>query len=528
MTPLTQKTIDLSVPVEAGEIVELLPKVLDLPAEEGAHVVALHWFHQLSEQRNLWKQIAEASESEADTSSNAARLSESRSCLHKTRVALRRLRAIGKEHKLELDGVFTTRVQNALRSLHRATSMLRDTDVQLEWLDAEIDTLPEAAREQAVQLKSRLSADSDKYIARIEDHFVSYFDTVSSKLHQRLSQYHCDLRIGQRRSASPRYANAVAERLELNGEKIHSDIESLSTRAKRVKASRSGEQLQDRLHRIRLRIKRQRALLAPVMQRNEVLAALYHSSTGAQDTLGAMRDAEQLAVISERSEFLELAEVLRHIENANTELFLTEWGNAGTADLVKLHQDAVIALQTIADEAQATAIARQHNNGLPMEYERKFLLRSIPPEVADVSPMYIEQGWVPGRTLRERLRRTEYPDGRVSFTRTVKLGRSEARIEIEEDTDDSIFSTMWPLTSSARIRKHRHVLRDRIHDWEVDVFCDRELILAEVELRYETEPVQMPSWLTPYLVREVTGDPMYVNSRMARAETTDSKQNAKE
>jgi CYTH domain-containing protein len=151
-----------------------------------------------------------------------------------------------------------------------------------------------------------------------------------------------------------------------------------------------------------------------------------------------------------------------------------------------------------------------------MEIERKFLLNDVPPEAVAMPPIVIEQGWIPGTTLRERLRRSTYPDGRVRCTRTIKLGRPEARIEIEEDTGQGIFQAMWTLTSSARIRKRRHVVRDAVHVWEIDVFADRDLVLAEVELDAEDTPVAIPGWLAPYMVREVTGETAYLNSQMAR------------
>ena len=52
--------------------------------------------------------------------------------------------------------------------------------------------------------------------------------------------------------------------------------------------------------------------------------------------------------------------------------------------------------------------------------------------------------------------------------------------------------------------------------WEIDEFVDRELVLAEVELKSADEPIQPPEWLRPYLVREVTGEDAYVNLNLAR------------
>jgi len=70
---------------------------------------------------------------------------------------------------------------------------------------------------------------------------------------------------------------------------------------------------------------------------------------------------------------------------------------------------------------------------------------------------------------------------------------------------------MWPLTAGKRVHKRRY----RLGRWEIDLFLDRDLVLAEIELASEDEPVDIPDWLSPYLEREVTGDPAYVNLNLA-------------
>ena len=51
----------------------------------------------------------------------------------------------------------------------------------------------------------------------------------------------------------------------------------------------------------------------------------------------------------------------------------------------------------------------------------------------------------------------------------------------------------------------------------VDVFTDREgLVLAEVELPSAAMEPALPFWLRPFVLREVTGDPAWLNSSLAR------------
>jgi CYTH domain-containing protein len=50
----------------------------------------------------------------------------------------------------------------------------------------------------------------------------------------------------------------------------------------------------------------------------------------------------------------------------------------------------------------------------------------------------------------------------------------------------------------------------------VDAFTDRELWLAELEIPSVDHPVEIPGWLAPFVVREVTDEKGYGNSDLAR------------
>src|ERR1700712_869584 len=89
------------------------------------------------------------------------------------------------------------------------------------------------------------------------------------------------------------------------------------------------------------------------------------------------------------------------------------------------------------------------------EIERKYLLRVLPSRVADVAPVEIDQGYVPGDKIRERIRRGNSLLG-VKYYRTVKLGSGVERFEFEDETDSTFFAAVWPLTEGARVRKRRY------------------------------------------------------------------------
>ena len=154
--------------------------------------------------------------------------------------------------------------------------------------------------------------------------------------------------------------------------------------------------------------------------------------------------------------------------------------------------------------------------GGELEIERKFLLTGLPAMNGATAAIEIEQGYLPGTRLVERLRRAVSPDGE-RLTRAVKQGSGIARLEIEETVTAEDFARLWPLTEGRRIRKRRHRVPDGPLTWEIDEFLDRDLVLAEVELANPAAAPALPSWLAPYVCREVTDDASYSNFRLAAA-----------
>lgn len=152
-----------------------------------------------------------------------------------------------------------------------------------------------------------------------------------------------------------------------------------------------------------------------------------------------------------------------------------------------------------------------------LEIERKYLLRKMPvlPERAGRRTLTIDQGYIPGERVKERLRRTE-ENGTARWYRSVKLGKGLSRLEFEDECSGEIFNAMWPLTAGRRLRKVRHVVPEGALNWEIDQFLDRELVLAEVEIPTAETVVTIPDWVAAVLDREVTGETPYLNSTLAR------------
>jgi|SRR5947209_4227083 len=150
------------------------------------------------------------------------------------------------------------------------------------------------------------------------------------------------------------------------------------------------------------------------------------------------------------------------------------------------------------------------------EIERKYLLRALPPRVQGAPALEVDQGYLPGTRINERVRRARSADG-IRYFRTIKMGSGIERFELEEETNELFFTTVWPLTRGARVQKRRYLLQEGNVVWEIDEFLDRAgLWLAEVELETAEQKVEMPPWLAAYVDREVTDDPKFTNHALAR------------
>ena len=184
-----------------------------------------------------------------------------------------------------------------------------------------------------------------------------------------------------------------------------------------------------------------------------------------------------------------------------------------------LENERVCGLVTTRDIVRALVAS---NTDSPLEIERKYLLSAMPKLPAADEVLQVRQGYLPGEVLVERVRhvvRIEGGDHDERFLRTVKHGLGLARLEIEERTSRELFEALFALTEGARIEKRRHRIVVGDHVWEIDEFLDRELVLAEVELKAVSETPAVPKWMKRVLVREVTEEREFTNWALARGET---------
>ncbi len=463
--------------------------ILTADAPEGARLLVLEGLDQLRAARTVLDATPEDPEA-----------------LHAVRVALTRLRATLRAYRPLLDGALRRPDRRALQRANRALGPVRDRDVQVALLQPfatpDLDVEERAAVE---WLMRRLQVQRTRRLPRAVQQLARHLDPRLDAWQDRLSRYSVHRIVGANAPERP-LATVVADHLARAMAHV-----AVGAREAAEAVGSPGEA--DALHRLRIDMKRLRALLVPWRSALPELAPLFDLATRAQDAIGAERDARALARRVRRATQVEpaLAVPLHALADS------IEARRVTLAERVQREWLSGEAITELAALVPAAADALTRALRADVEIERKFLLHSVPDAASRTPGIRIAQGWLPGERLRERLRRSVHPDGRVEWTRTVKLGTGVRRVELEEPTDPMLFESLWPLTAAARVEKVRHAVPDGAFTWEIDVFLDRPLLLAEVELPSEDTVVQLPEWLAPCVEREVTGDPAYVNANLARA-----------
>lgn len=454
--------------------------LLDLPAEMAVRWIALGL---LEEAAAAHARLADPAETEA---------------LHDFRVALRRLRSTLRAYRDLPGDVVRGKDRRTLRKLAHATGDARDAQVQNEWLTTRLKKARGAER---VGLRDALERSRERSEAAGEQlrSASAAFPAEHERLARRLRRFCTELTPGESPSETP-FRAELASRLRTEADALELELEGVLD-----------ESRQDEAHRSRIAAKRIRYLLEPVRDLVPGAKEMIKELKGLQALLGEMHDAHVL--LGEVSAAVEEAEgeeeagsraLQRRLSEERAEHFSAlreRWLHGAAADLPG-------RVRALADALEGAGPAR--------EIERKYLLRKMPAlDGLHAEPRQIEQGYLPGERLAERVRRVKTPEGTQWF-RTVKLGAGVSRIEVEEETTERIFRALWRLTKGRRVRKRRYAVKDGDLVWEIDHFRDRRLVLAEVELPAEDTPVEVPDWLRAVLVREVTGDPAYVNLNLAR------------
>lgn len=149
---------------------------------------------------------------------------------------------------------------------------------------------------------------------------------------------------------------------------------------------------------------------------------------------------------------------------------------------------------------------------MPQEIEHKFLIKGdFRPFVSESTR--ITQGYlssVPGRTVRVRIKGDK---GYITI-KGISNKEGTSRYEWEKEIPVSEVEELLKICEPGVIDKTRYIVLYGDHTFEVDEFYgeNQGLVIAEVELKSESEKFEVPDWLG----EEVTGDDRYYNSRLLK------------
>jgi CHAD domain-containing protein/CYTH domain-containing protein len=424
--------------------------------------------------------------------------------LHDYRVAIRRLRSCLRAYDKPLRSSLTGKTLRRLRRLAHGTNRSRDLDVHLLWLGEQGHKVGEAERPGVTWLLERLTADRDHAWEKM----LELDETLFPRIHPRLVRGLTRFRMTIDLDAGPQRRSTAA----VTARRVRAAAGRLKERLRRVQ----GYSSIDAIHRARISAKHLRYLIEPFAAAVPEGAATVERLKALQDGFGDVHDAHVFGA--------ELRAALPDAERAAAAgASLVPGIEALMASLQARGQQAFdqVAAGWLGDAAEpffTTADALADDiAGLvdrDREVERKFLLTGLPTLPGAESPVEIEQGYLPGERLIERVRRIRSDEGE-ELVRTVKEGSGLTRLEVEEPVSPDVFDQLWPLTEGRRLRKRRYRIPDGDLTWEIDEFLDRDLVLAEVELAGRPIDVEVPAWLQPHVDREVTEDEAYSNVRLA-------------
>lgn len=445
--------------------------------------------------------------------------------LHDFRVALRRLRTLVRAFRPPHQPLLPRRLRRRLGRFAEATGEGRDLEVQIEWVRAQLPALTPRHRSGARWMLSRLEERQRSANAELRGVVTKRFDPLQDRLRSALA----DAQSGG--DATARNHHTAGQQVGRVVLRWTANLESQLDRIRTIADDGPG-------HTARIAVKRLRYVLEPFPAEVPAIPPAVAKLKRLQDLLGDLHDSHRIAGA--------LLNELRTAADTHTVSAFLEalpWALPGTpgeparagdpraglvalAKALRVRAEALFAslkrdwldgggIQRFGDDLRAIgeAIATAPESGV--EIERKFLLTALPPHALVFPAEEIEQGWLPGSLLVERLRHVQ-SNGTNEWYRTVKAGHGVRRTEIEEATSPELFAALWPLTEGRRVMKRRYLVPEGSLTWEIDEFLDRPLVLAEIELPTETTRVETPAWLAEYVVREVTGEPEYLNRTLAR------------
>lgn len=480
--------------------------LLRAPAEESARRIALGL---LEEARAALRRLDDAGDAEA---------------LHDYRVAIRRLRSTLRAWRAELGKSVPKRLRRALREVQTATGAGRDAEVALAWLEGQRAKLDEDQQPGLDWIADRLAARHDAWREHVREDVRQAFAEVESDLEKRLGTL--KLEIPLRGEPELRtFAQAFAEKVRAAAADLGRALEHIGSPDDR-----------ERCHEARIAGKRLRYLVEPLRHGLDEAATVVSATKRLQDALGDLNDAHVLREELDSALEIEAVEQARRLRDLardpDPERLVRDARADGRPGLLAITGRVERRIRKLfekvdkqwlrgggarlLDDVEQLALRVESGSGV-RGGERRFLLRRLPELPEPVYVVEIDEGFVRGERMLDLVARVREEGEGERYLRRVEIepvGGGD-RVGTAESMERERFEALWPLTAGARVRKRRFRVHDAGHEWSIDQYRDRALLVAAVTVPRHAETPELPRWLAACVEREVTGDGRYTDESLA-------------
>ena len=200
--------------------------------------------------------------------------------LHDFRVAMRRLRSTLRAYQPQLAALVPAKLRRRLRELARATGEARDVEVQIAWLERRHHELSPGRRAGVPWLMARLTQRRERAYLDIRERIAPKFDRLARRLRRALASPPAP-----DATLPPSLASLIAELLLDQGSDLERRLALIRSPGNHVEA-----------HAARIRVKRARYLLEPVVPEAAPAAPVLRRLKQVQQLLGDLHDLHVVIV----------------------------------------------------------------------------------------------------------------------------------------------------------------------------------------------------------------------------------------
>lgn len=158
---------------------------------------------------------------------------------------------------------------------------------------------------------------------------------------------------------------------------------------------------------------------------------------------------------------------------------------------------------------------------MKIEIEKKFLLKSKPDKEPDEKIKIYQWYYKNSHGIWERVRKCVSNKNNIYFIHTVKKNISRG-VNLEDEKAisrdeyfDFINRCIKFQKKSRFISKERWIYKQNDLKWEIDVFQDNDLIIAEIEIPKKNYKFKTPDFIKNKILIEVTGLKQFSNKNLS-------------